>query len=143
MTAQTLLPHVTAALNSLALLLLLAGFVLVRSGQRDRHKAVMVAAVVTSALFLAAYLVYHFTAPIFVFPGPASVKPFYYAILISHVVLATVILPFIVTLLRRALSGRIEAHRKIAKLTFAMWVYVSASGVAVYALLYHVFPPAS
>jgi len=72
------------------------GGVLVRAGQKERHKAVMMAAVVTSALFLAAYLLYHFTAPIFVFPGPASIKPFYYAILISHVVLATVILPFIV-----------------------------------------------
>ncbi|MBF0374235.1 MAG: DUF420 domain-containing protein [Alphaproteobacteria bacterium] len=137
------LPHLTAGLNVAALILLLAGLVAVRGGHRERHRALMLSAVGVSGLFLAAYLLYHFTSPIFRFPGPDSMKPLYYALLISHVFLATAVLPFIAVTLRRALVGRFEAHKKLARFTLATWIYVSASGVAVYGLLYHVYTPAS
>lgn len=138
-----ILPHLTAGLNVAALLLLLAGLAAVRGGNRARHRALMLSAVAVSALFLAVYLLYHFTSPIFRFPGPDTMKPLYYALLISHVILATLVVPFIVVTLRRALGGRFDAHKGIARGTLATWIYVSASGVAVYALLYHVYAPAT
>lgn len=141
MDTSTVLPHVTAALNVLALALLLIGYVQIRTGRKARHRAVMLSAVGVSAVFLAVYVVYHLTAPIFVFRGPAEVRPFYYALLISHVVLAAVSVPVIAVTLARALAGRFQPHRAIARWTFPLWVYVSASGVLVYALLYHVYNP--
>lgn len=139
---STILPHITASLNSLSIVLLLIGFCMIRSGKRDTHRLFMIAALATSALFLAFYLVYHFTQPVFVFPGPDSVKPLYYALLISHVIISLVVLPFIFVTVRRALGGRFEAHKGLARVTLAMWIFVAASGVAVYALLYHVYAPA-
>ncbi|MEW5729388.1 MAG: DUF420 domain-containing protein [Pseudomonadota bacterium] len=136
-TAQ-ILPHVTASLNALALVLLLAGFTLVRRGDRAAHRRFMLAAVGVSGLFLLAYLAYHFTAPIFVFRGQGWLRPAYYTLLVSHVVLAAVAAPLIGLTLWRALTGRIEIHRGLARWTLPLWLYVSASGVLVYVLLYHV-----
>jgi len=138
-TTATILPHVTAGLNAAALVLLLAGFALVRSGRRDLHRRVMLAAVATSALFLVAYLIYHATAPIFVFRGEGAVRPLYYALLISHVVLAALVTPMIGLTLWRAAHGRFATHRGLARWTLPVWLYVSVSGVVVYALLYHVY----
>ncbi len=140
MSTAGLLPHVTATLNALSALLLVAGFVLARAGARDIHRKVMLAALASSALFLSCYLVYHFTAPIFVFPGPDTVKPLYYALLISHVVLSLVILPFIFLTVRRGLAGTFERHRPMARFTLPIWLYVSVSGFVVYLMLYHVYP---
>lgn len=139
MTAATILPHVTASLNALALVLLLAGFALVRSGRRAQHRVAMLSAVTVSALFLVAYVTYHLTAPIFVFQGQGWVRPAYYTLLISHVVLAAAVAPMIVVTVWRGLKGRIDIHRGLARWTLPVWIYVSASGVAVYALLYHVY----
>lgn len=139
MSTAAILPHVTAGLNAAALMLLVAGFALVRSGRRELHKRVMLAAVATSGLFLVAYLIYHATAPIFVFRGEGAVRPFYYALLISHVVLAAAVTPMIGLTLWRAMHGRYETHRGLARWTLPVWLYVSVSGVAVYALLYHVY----
>jgi putative membrane protein len=99
----------------------------------------MIAAVAVSGLFLACYLVYHATSPIFQFPGPAAHKPWYYALLISHVVLAAAAVPVIAVTLGRAWKERFEAHRRLARWTFPLWVYVAGSGVAVYWLLYHTY----
>ena len=139
MEAAALLPHVTASLNGAALLAALAGFGFIRAGRRDLHRIAMLTAVVASALFLLAYIVYHFTAPIFVFRGEGGVRPLYYALLISHVVLAVAVTPMILLTLARALAGRFDAHRPLARWTWPVWVYVSASGLIVYGMLYHLY----
>jgi|AGTN01.3.fsa_nt_gi Predicted membrane protein len=139
MDTAAVLPHVTASLNAVALVLLLIGFALVRGGRRDLHRKVMLAAVAASGLFLAVYLVYHATAPIFVFRGTGLARPVYYTLLVSHVVLAALVTPMIGLTVWRALNGRFEPHRGIARWTLPIWLYVSVTGVVVYALLYHVY----
>lgn len=139
MDTAAILPHVTVSLNAATLALLIAGFALVRSGRRAMHRRVMLAAVAVSALFLVVYVVYHLTAPIFVFRGAGWVRPAYYALLISHVVLAALVTPMIGLTVWRALAGRFEIHRALARWTLPVWLYVSASGIVVYALLYHVY----
>lgn len=133
------LPHVTAGLNAAALVLLLIGFGLIRSNRRDLHRAFMLAAMGVSALFLAAYVVYHATAPIFEFRGTGAVRPLYYTLLVSHVVLAMAVTPMIGLTAWRAVTGRFDRHRALARWTLPIWLYVSVTGVIVYALLYHVY----
>jgi putative membrane protein len=139
MIAQAILPHVTASLNAASLALLFAGFALIRRGRRDLHRPVMLAAVAVSALFLVAYLTYHFSAPIFVFKGQGWVRPVYYALLVSHVLMAAVAPFMIAATLARAAQGRFDRHRRLARWTWPVWVYVSASGIAVYGMLYHLY----
>lgn len=131
------LPHLTAALNTLALALMLAGFALVRGGRPDLHRRLMLAAVAASALFLVAYLAHHAVNPIFVFRGSDAARPLYYALLVSHVVLAALVTPLVAVTVWRGLGGRIAGHRGLARWTLPVWVYVSVTGIAVYALLYH------
>lgn len=140
MDTAAVLPHLNAALNTLATLLLLVGRGLIRAGDRDRHRLVMLAALGVSAVFLASYLLYHFTAPIFVFRGTGWVRPVYYGLLIGHVLLAVINVPMIILTVMRALRGDFERHRRLAVWTWAVWVTVSVSGVIVYALLYHLYP---
>jgi uncharacterized membrane protein YozB (DUF420 family) len=142
-STATVLPHVTASLNLASALLLTLAFILIKSGRKEAHRKAMLAAVLVSAVFLAFYLVYHFTAPIFVFAGPASLKPLYYTLLISHVVLAALVTPMIFLTLLRALKGTFDRHKKLARVTFPLWLYVSLSGFVVYLMLYHLFPPAA
>ncbi len=140
MAAVTVLPHINAALNTLATVLLVAGFIFVRSGNRALHRNCMISAIIVSAVFLALYLVYHFTAPIFVFPGTGWSKPAYYGLLISHVILATVVVPMVAVTAWRALHGNFDRHKAIARWTLPVWLYVTVTGVAIYAILYHVYP---
>lgn len=139
LTAQ--IPHLTAALNGLASLLLIAAFLAIRAKNRLLHRRLMLSALAASGLFLIFYLVYHFTQPIFVFAGQGWVRPLYYALLISHVLLAIVALPLIVLALRRALLGQFDRHKPLARVTLPIWFYVSVTGLVVYALLYHLYPP--
>lgn len=141
MTSAAILPHVTASLNALTVLLLVAGFALIRRRNRRAHRMVMTAAVAVSAAFLACYLVYHFTAPVFVFTGQGLVRPVYYFILISHVVLASIVFPMILLTVLRAWRGRFEVHRGLARWTLPVWMYVSVTGIAVYVMLYHLYRP--
>lgn len=113
---------------------------MIKSGNKDGHRKVMLAALVVSALFLVSYLTYHFTAPIFVFPGTGWAVPAYYTLLISHVVLATAVTPMVVITVWRALHGQFDRHKMIARWTWPVWMFVTISGVAVYAILYHVYP---
>ncbi|HIJ37978.1 MAG TPA: DUF420 domain-containing protein [Rhodospirillaceae bacterium] len=136
-----ILPHLTAALNALAGLLLAVGVVLIRQGRVALHKKVMTAAVMVSALFLVAYLAHHFSAPVFVFPGQGMVRPIYFAMLISHVALAALVAPMIVVTFRRGRRAEITEHRRLARWTAPIWLYVSLTGIAVYLLLYHVYQP--
>ena len=140
MDLTAILPHVTAGLNGTALTAALAGFGLIHAGRRDLHRTAMLVAVGASAFFLLAYLTYHFTAPIFVFRGQGWVRPFYYTMLVSHVVLAIAVTPMILLTLARALAGRYDAHGRLARWTWPIWVYVSASGLLVYGMLYHLYP---
>lgn len=140
MNTATFLPHITATLNAASVVLLLIGFALIRSGDRVHHRKVMISAVVVSAVFLVCYLVYHFTAPIFVFKGEGLIRPVYYFILITHVILATAVTPMIVMTVRRAWKGSFDAHRGLARWTFPVWLYVSVTGIVVYYMLYHLYP---
>ncbi|MGB0697403.1 MAG: DUF420 domain-containing protein [Rhodospirillaceae bacterium] len=140
METATVLPHVNAALNAISTVLICAGFTLVRAGRHDLHRKVMIAAVVVSAAFLASYLVYHFTAPIFVFPGEGSARIFYYFILITHVILATVVTPLIIIVALRAFKGRFDRHKAMARWVLPIWLYVTVTGVVIYYMLYHLYP---
>ncbi len=139
MTAAGTLPHITAFLNAVSLVILVVGFLHVRAGRRESHRKAMLGAVGASALFLGFYIVYHFAAPIFVFRGTGAVRPLYYTLLISHVILAAVALPLVAVTLVRALRGRFDLHPKIARWTWPLWLYVSISGIVVYLMLYHLY----
>lgn len=130
------LPTVNAALNTLCAVLLLAGWWLVRRGRREAHRAAMLAAVFTSALFLASYLVYHAQVGSVRFTGHGPIRTVYFAVLLSHTVLAAAIVPLVLVTLARALRGRFAAHRSAARYTLPLWLWVSVSGVAVYWMLY-------
>ena len=130
------LPAVNATLNAVSGVLLLIGFLLIRSGQRDRHRALMLAAFGTSALFLVCYVVYHAQVGSVRFTRQGLVRPIYFTILITHVTLAAAVLPLAIVTLTRGLNGRFRQHRAIARWTFPIWLYVSVTGVLVYVLLY-------
>lgn len=134
------LPALNAVLNALSATLLLLGFLAIRRGRRETHQRFMVAALVTSTLFLSSYLVYHALHGSTPFLRQGPVRAVYFVILISHVVLAVVNLPLIITTVWRAVRGDFERHRRVAKLTWAMWMYVSVTGVLVYLMLYRWFP---
>jgi uncharacterized membrane protein YozB (DUF420 family) len=136
-----LLPHVTAGLNALAAILLLAGFTLIRSHHKAAHRIVMTTAVFTSILFLVSYVLHHVTAPVFVFPGQGLIRPIYFAMLISHVTLALVVTPMVAVTFLRARRGLFARHRALARWTFPVWLYVSLTGILVYLLVYHVYRP--
>lgn len=138
----SVLPHLTAGLNALAGFLLVIGFALIKTRHQRAHRLVMTAAMTTSVLFLAAYLLHHFTAPVFVFPGKGVIRPVYFAMLVSHVGLAVLVTPMAAITFLRARRGDFPLHRGLARWTFPVWLYVSVTGILVYVLLYHVYRPA-
>ena len=139
MTIQDL-PLINACLNGLATVFLVLGFVFIKKGNKTAHRNSMISAFVTSAVFLACYLIYHFNTGSTKFLEPAWFKPIYLTILITHIILAVVILPLIFITFSRALKERFEQHKKIAKWTWPLWMYVSITGVLIYLLLYQIFP---
>jgi len=140
------LPPVNASLNALSAAFLTAGFVFIRRQNKIAHRNCMVAAFVTSIFFLACYLTYHGYLAWALkqgptrFENPAWFRPIYLAILLSHTVLAIVIVPMILITLNRARLERFELHKRIARWTWPLWMYVSVTGVIVYLLLYRIFP---
>lgn len=130
------LPAVNATLNAISGMLLLAGYVLIRQRKFELHRRVMLAAFATSALFLVSYLVYHAQVGSVRFTRQGLIRPIYFTILITHVVLAAAVLPLAVITLSRALTARFPRHRAIARWTLPVWMYVSVTGVLVYVLLY-------
>jgi putative membrane protein len=130
------LPAVNATLNGVAGVLLLIGFLLIRSRKIDLHRRFMIAAFIASALFLVSYIVYHAQVGSVRFTRQGFVRPLYFTILITHVVLAATVLPLAIVTLTRGLKGRFPAHRAIARWTLPIWLYVSVTGVLVYVLLY-------
>ena len=140
------LPHLNASLNALATVLLVAGYVLIRRRQETAHKWTMLACFAVSAVFLASYLTYHFQlegiSKKFPTYPPSAVRATYYVILISHIVLAATV-PFLaVATIWLGLANRRLAHRRLARWTFPIWLYVSITGVFVYLMLYQLYPPA-
>jgi uncharacterized membrane protein YozB (DUF420 family) len=130
------LPAVNASLNATSGLLLLCGYTLMRLRRIALHRAFMIAAFAMSSLFLVCYLVYHAQVGSVPFPRHGFVRPVYFTILISHVVLAATVPPLAVISMTRGLKGRYPQHRRIARWTFPIWMYVSVTGVLVYVLLY-------
>jgi len=130
------LPAVNAALNATSGVLLLIGWSLIRARRIDLHRRVMIAAFITSSLFLVCYVVYHAQVGSVRFTRQGFVRPLYFSILITHVTLAAFVLPLAIVTLSRGLKARYDRHRKIARWTFPIWLYVSVTGVLVYVLLY-------
>ena len=130
---------INATLNGTSAILLLIGHSLIKRGRMAAHRAVMLTAVATSALFLSSYLYYHYHVGSVHFRGPGWSRPVYFSILISHTILAAVIVPLIIITLIRALRERFDRHAAIARWTYPLWIYVSVTGVIVYFMLYHWF----
>jgi len=130
------LPTLNAVLNAASAFLLVAGWALVRRGRRDAHRLAMLGALATSAAFLASYLVYHFEVGSVRFTGQGAIRAVYFAVLLSHTVLAAAIVPLVLVTVARALRGRFAAHRAVARYALPLWLWVSVSGVVVYWMLY-------
>lgn len=134
------LPHLNAVLNATSFVLLIAGFYFIRRRMVGAHLACMLSALAVSALFLVSYLVYHYSYGSVKFRGTGAARAVYLLILATHAVLAVVIVPLVVVTLRRALRGDFARHRRIARWTYPLWVYVSVTGVVVYLMLYRMYP---
>ena len=130
------LPALNATLNATSAVLLVAGYILIRRGERAKHKACMIAALVVSALFLTSYVIYHLNVGSVPFQGTGWIRTVYFAVLIPHVILAAAIVPMILITVSRGLTNKFDKHKKIAKITLPLWLYVSVTGVIVYVMLY-------
>jgi uncharacterized membrane protein YozB (DUF420 family) len=130
------LPLLNATLNGIATVLLITGYVCIRTGRVNAHRAAMIAAFVTSVLFLTSYVIYHAQAGSRPFTGQGPIRTVYFSILISHVVLAAIIPPLAALTLWRGLRGHYDRHVRIARWTLPLWLYVSVTGIAVYWMLY-------
>lgn len=132
------LPALNATLNGISAALLVTGFAFIRRGNVRAHTTCMLSALVTSALFLTSYLIYHFQHPSTPFPGSGVWRTVYFWILIPHIILAIVMIPMILTVLYRAMRGRFDKHKRLARITLPIWLYVSLTGVVVYVMLYRI-----
>ena len=130
------LPHLNAALNATCTVLLLTGWWLIKQRRIEQHRLCMIAAVITSALFLSSYVIYHANVGSKPFPGTGVLRTIYFAVLIPHVILAAVTLPFILITFARGLRRDDARHRRIARWTMPVWLFVSVTGVIVYLMLY-------
>jgi uncharacterized membrane protein YozB (DUF420 family) len=130
------LPAVNATLNAASALLIATGYYCIRRGDRRTHQRVMLAAFFVSTLFLISYLTYHFQVGSVRFRGTGALRVAYLSVLLTHTVLAAVIVPLVLITLSRALNGRFDQHRQIARWTLPLWFYVSVTGVVIYWMLY-------
>jgi uncharacterized membrane protein YozB (DUF420 family) len=131
------LPTVNAALNATAAVLLVWGYALIRRKRIEAHRKVMIAAFVTSCVFLVCYLIYHYQVGSVHFPKTGAIRTVYLSILTSHTILAAAVPVLAVITLNRGLTARYDKHRRIAHWTMPIWLYVSVTGVVVYVMLYH------
>jgi len=140
------LPAVNAALNGLSAVFLALGFFFIQRGNKIAHRNCMISAFATSVIFLGCYLTYHTWIAVVLHQGPtrflnpAWFRPIYLTILLTHTILAAAIVPMILVTLNRARKQNFEAHKKIARWTWPLWMYVSVTGVGIYLLLYRIFP---
>ena len=137
----TFFPALNAFLNGSSAVLIGTGYYFIKSGRREAHKRMMIAAFVTSTLFLISYLYYHVVlrAGVTHFRGEGLWRPVYFSILISHTFLAVVVVPLVIITLSRALKGNFSRHKAIARYTFPVWMYVSVTGVVIFVMLYKIF----
>jgi uncharacterized membrane protein YozB (DUF420 family) len=131
------LPTLNAFLNTCATVCLVVGWRHIRAGRVSAHRAAMIGALVCSTLFLISYVIYHYQAGSRPFEGTGVLRVVYFVILITHIVLAAAIVPLVLITVTRALRGRFDRHRAIARWTLPLWLYVSVTGVVVYVMLYH------
>jgi uncharacterized membrane protein YozB (DUF420 family) len=139
--SHTFFPALNAFLNGSSAVLIGTGYYFIKTGRRQAHKRMMIAAVVTSTLFLISYLYYHVVlrAGVTHFKGDDVWRPVYFTILISHTFLAVVVVPLVLITLSRALKGNFARHKAIARYTFPIWMYVSVTGVVIFVMLYKIF----
>ena len=137
-----MMPTLNAILNATSGILITIGYVMIRRRRIGAHRACMIGAVISSSLFLNSYLTYHigFGKGVTRFSETGTVLWLYRSILISHTILAVTIVPLVIVTLRRALRGEFPKHRRVARWTFPLWLYVSVTGVVVYFMLYHLYP---
>lgn len=133
------LPALNAALNATAAVFLVAGYLLIRRGDRTNHERAMLGALTTSALFLVSYVIYHWNVGSKPFPGQGPIRLVYFVILVTHVVLAATILPLALITASRGLRAQFDRHVRIARWTLPIWLYVSVTGVVVYLMLYQLY----
>ncbi|HEX8889448.1 MAG TPA: DUF420 domain-containing protein [Pyrinomonadaceae bacterium] len=139
------LPHVNALLNATSGVFLIIGYILIRRRKISAHRRSMIAAFIASIIFLISYVLYHSLLAYYLNQGPTRfkgegiIRPIYFFILITHTLLAIIIVPFVIITLRRGLKANYDKHRKIARWTFPLWLYVSVTGVIVYLMLYQIY----
>ncbi len=138
-----ILPPIQASLNITAATLMSVGYYFIRQGDRSAHRACMIATLVVSTLFFIFYLYYHSQVGNIPFAGQGAIRPVYFTILITHVVLAAAIVPLVITTVIFAARGRFEKHKRIARWTLPIWLYVSVTGVLIYLLAFQLYPPVS
>ena len=138
---DSVLPHVNAALNFLSFLLLVAAFYQIRRGNVNLHRRLMLSALAVSGLFLVCYVTYHAQYGSVRFQGQGTVRAVYFFVLVTHIILAAAIVPLVAVTVVRALRGDFARHRRIARWTYPLWLYVSVTGVVVYLMLYHFYRP--
>jgi putative membrane protein len=129
------LPALNAMLNSVSTVLILAGFVAIKKRKFVAHMKFMLTAFITSALFLISYLIYHHYVGHTPFPGEGFIRPVYFTILISHIILSAFVVPLVLTSYYFAFAGKFRTHRKVSKWTFPIWLYVSVTGVMIFFIL--------
>ena len=139
MTDYSIFPTINASLNGASAVLLVAAHGMIKRGRLNAHRALMLAAVATSTLFLISYLYYHAHVGSYHFRGHGWSRPLYFTILTSHTILAVTIVPLVIITLSRALRERFDRHRAIARWTYPLWLYVSVTGVVIYFMLYRIF----
>lgn len=130
------MPLLNACLNATATVLLLAGYIMIKKGRRETHTKLMIGALVFSAAFLTSYVIYHYHAGSTPYPHQGWTRPLYFLILIPHIILATVMVPFIIAMVIFAVLRKFERHKRLARWVWPVWIYVSISGVIVYLMLY-------
>jgi uncharacterized membrane protein YozB (DUF420 family) len=133
-------PTLNAALNASSAVLLVLGYFLIRGRRIEAHKKCMLGAFACSIVFLVSYVIYHLQVGSVRFQGQGWIRPVYFTLLGTHTVLAVTVVPLALVTLARSLKGNFEAHRRVARWTLPVWLYVSATGVIVYFLLYHLYP---
>lgn len=136
------LPHFQAILNTCAALLLAIGYYYIKNNNRIAHQKCMITALVISTVFMVSYLTYHAEVGYTPFAGQGIIRPFYFTLLASHVILAALIVPMVLTTAYFAVTGNFTKHPRIARWTLPLWFYVSVSGVLIYVLGFHIYTPA-
>ncbi len=135
------LPHFQALLNTAATLMLSMGYYFIRQQRHDLHRNCMVTALLISSVFMVSYLIYHAAVGYMPFAGQGTIRPFYFTLLASHVILAALIVPLVLATVFLAARADFLRHPRLARWTLPLWLYVSVSGVLIYVLGFHVYPP--